>query len=442
MLRQIGEHLRPYLHAISSRLVLCVGPLWRRRPSAKDKTMRGNPGAVSLKTKTPEQDWRLARWRQGQALSLNATRAAPGEALQPASRIWKNPALTVQPAVQARLRTPFDVLVRVAVCGICGSDVHTSQCGADGFVAFGGPARLPVILGHEFSGTVIAKGEAVSNVTIGEAVTAESIWACHQCEQCRGGHYNECVAGELLGLTVDGAFQPTVRVDARHCFSIERLIARLGRDAGLDAGALLEPLGVAYRGLTRARLAKHDRVVIVGAGPIGLGAVMLAKQGGVVQVIVLEPSASRRALAASLGALVLDPQLFGCDPIQIAETIKDFWDGQMATLAIEAAGVEPGFHTAVATLGPRGRLLAMGRMPTTVSLDQNLLMTLGVEAIFSRGHAGYGIFETLIEMVANGQFDPLPLITARFPFSNILGAFDHARSGSGGKTMVDLREEG
>jgi threonine dehydrogenase-like Zn-dependent dehydrogenase len=368
------------------------------------------------------------------SLMLTAIRAAPGDRIEPGSRIWRDPRLSVRPTAPAQVRDPFDIVVTVSHCGICGSDLSCAHAGPDGYMRFGGPARAPVVLGHEFTGRIVALGDAVTGFAPGEMITAESIWACHDCPQCRDGHFNECQGGiELLGLTVDGAFAPTVRVDARHAYSIEPLVDRLGCDRALEVGTLLEPLGNAHRGLSRARLVASDRLVVVGAGPIGLGAVALARQAGVREIVVVERSHDRRALAMALGAGFAASELG--DP-----AAGRLWDGQGATLAVEAAGTEAALRTAAGCLGPRGRLLALGRMPESVTTDQNRFMSLGLEVIYSRGHAGYGIFPHLIDAIATGALDISPLITARFPFSKILAAFDHARSGAGGKTIVRLEE--
>jgi threonine dehydrogenase-like Zn-dependent dehydrogenase len=368
------------------------------------------------------------------SLMLTASRAGFGDRIEPGSRIWRDPRLSVQPAAPAQVRDPYDIVVAVSFCGICGSDLSCTHAGPDGYMLFGGPVRAPVVLGHEFTGRIVALGDAVTGFSHGETITAESIWACHDCPQCSDGHFNECQGGiELLGLTVDGAFAPTVRIDSRHAFSIEPLVDSLGRDRALETGTLLEPLGNAHRGLSRAQLVASDRLVVVGAGPIGLGAVALARQTGVREIIVIERSPDRRALAMALGARFATSELG--DP-----AAERLWDGQGATLAVEAGGTEAALRTAAGCLGPRGRLLALGRMPDSVTIDQNRFMSLGLVVIYSRGHAGYGIFPHLIDSIATGALDVSPLITARFPFSKILAAFDHARSCAGGKTIVQMRE--
>ena len=345
----------------------------------------------------------------------------------PASTVWSQPVLGVEQVPEPQLASPHDVIVRVAWCGICGSDLHCSEAGPDGCVRFGGPARLPVVLGHEFTGTVTMVGDAVSNIAVGDLVTAESIRACWECDECRAGHLNECRAVELLGLTVHGAFAPVVRVDARHCYRLDPLVWRFGRARALELGALLEPLGNAYRGLKRAGLHAADRVVVVGVGPIGLGAVMLARAAGVRDIVAFDQIQDRIDVARECGA---SAHLVA--PGEIATAAR----GSDASLVVEAAGTVEGFELAFASLANRGRLLVLGRLPTRPALDTNAMVSKSLSLIGSRGHAGGGIFPTLVERIAAGSFDPSPMITARFPMSRVHEAFAHARAGSGVKTLV------
>ena len=354
-------------------------------------------------------------------------------AKMPASAVWANPVLRECDVAEPAISTPHDVIIRVACCGVCGSDLHCSEAGPDGHVAFGGPARLPVILGHEFAGTIVEVGGAVTRVSVGEVVTAESIWACWTCEECRAGHLNECVDGNLLGLTVNGALAPLVRVDSRHCYSIAPLVERHGAEKAWELGALLEPLGVAERGLNRAGAHADDRLVVVGAGPIGLAAIMLAKARGVTSIVAFDRLASRVALAEAAGA-----RAFLARDGAIDDAAGGLFGGQRATLAVEAGGTTEAFDLAFASLGNRGRLLVLGRLPTRVAFDTNTLLSKSLTVIGSRGHAGADIFRTLIDRLTTGRLDPSAMITARFGFSQLLEAFAYARQGTGGKTLVRI----
>lgn len=354
----------------------------------------------------------------------------------PASTVWANPRLTLEDVPEPMVQTPHDVVVRVVCCGVCGSDLHCSASGPDSFVTFGGPANLPTVLGHELAGTVAAKGSAVSHLSVGEAVTAESIVACWRCAECLAGHLNECRQANLLGLTVNGAFTEFVRVDARHCYSIERLVRQHGPAQAFAIGALFEPMGVALRGLKRAGFTPADRLAVVGLGPIGLGVIILARLAGVTQVVGFDINESRVQIARSFGATCfsLSPSADG----DIAAVTRTVCGEQGASLVVEAAGTKSGFEAAFAALANRSRLLVLGRMPGRVPLDTNQLLTTSTSVIGSRGHAGYGIFPELIERAATGEFDPTVLISSRFPFSDWTEAFAVARTQSGTKTLITM----
>ncbi len=373
---------------------------------------------------------------------LHAKRRGPSNladpAEVPASSVWVDPVLREEEVPEPQITHPYDVIVRVAVCGVCGSDLHCSHAGQDGYVSFGGPARLPVILGHEFTGTVTRVGNAVTNVAAGDRVTAESIWACWKCDECRAGHLNQCRRRELLGLTVNGALASSVLVDARHCYSIEPLVSRYGVDRALELGALLEPLGVARRALTRARVRADDRIVVVGTGPIGLGIIMLAREAGVTKIVAFDLIDSRVTMAEAAGARAFNVTSLTQFRGGVDDAIRDAFGGQRASLAVEAAGTVEAFDTAFASLENRGRLLVLGRMPARVPLDTNALLSKALTLIGSRGHAGQGIFPELIRHVTDGPLDPSSLITARFGIHQLQEAFAHAREASGAKTLIRM----
>jgi hypothetical protein len=356
----------------------------------------------------------------------------------PASTVWANPVLRIEDVPEPRIEAPHDVIVRVATCGICGSDVHCAQPGRDGYVSFGGPARLPAVLGHEFAGTVERVGNAVDNVAPGDVVTAESMSACWRCDECRAGHLNECRRIELLGLTMNGALAPLVRVDARHCYNVEAIVRRYGWQRGIELSALMEPMGVAWRGLTRARFTQVDRVVVLGAGPIGLAVILLAKAAGAAHVIAFDLTESRVTLARAAGATAFNLGVLTDGEVSVEKAIRTALGSASASLAVEAGGTPEAFHAAFASLANRGRLLVLGRMPARVPLDTNALLSRSLEVIGSRGHAGGSIFSTLIDKVADGAIDPAPLITARFGFPQLPEAFAHASKGTGGKTLISL----
>ena len=181
---------------------------------------------------------------------------------------------------------PHDVLVEVAYLGICGSDLLMWD---------GGFARVtpPVIVGHEFSGTVVACGSAV-NVPIGTRAAIEPLLPCGECAPCVRGDTNICERLRLIGIDVDGAAASLVVVPAARVHPIPEELSL--RDA-----ALVEPTAVACHMVDRTGLAADSTVLIVGGGPIGALVALVAKARGAARVLVSEPNPERRALVDALG---------------------------------------------------------------------------------------------------------------------------------------------
>lgn len=210
---------------------------------------------------------------------------------------------------------PDEVLVAVGSCGICGSDLHW----------FHGEMSAPSMCpGHEIAGTVAAVGSQVTTLREGDAVALEGIAACGVCRFCAAGDYHYCRQIRYVGLSIPGGFADYLTIPARHCFPTP---------AGLDAAtaALSEPLGVAVHGVRIAGLAIGQRVLVLGAGTIGLAAVVAARAGGAGEIVVTARRPQQRAAALALGAdRVLDA---GDEAALMAVTKEDPID-----LVIESVG--------------------------------------------------------------------------------------------------------
>lgn len=360
-----------------------------------------------------------------------------------ANLMWRKPQVSVEEVPQPRLIADNDVIVEVAVCGVCGSDVHACAADDQGYVQFSGPARLPVVLGHEFTGQVVEVGRGVTTLRVGQWVTAESISACWSCSACQAGHLNQCQRINLVGLTVDGAFAPYVRIDARHCYPIASILDQFGVARGSELGSLLEPLGCAYNALhiNAGGVSRHDRVAVFGTGPIGLGAVALARAAGASFIVAFDIIDERVSLATALGAdAAVNLALLAKQGISLREVLAELTHGQGITLAVEAAGAAELFPELPSVLAARGRLIYVGRSATPLTLDPNPLVSGALRIVGSRGHAGYGIFPCLIDRLASGRLDLNPLITARFPFSSALTAIAQAQQQCDGKILVQVHQ--
>ncbi|MFD9207213.1 NAD(P)-dependent alcohol dehydrogenase [Streptomyces sioyaensis] len=249
---------------------------------------------------------------------------------------------------------PGEVLVRVEAVGTCGSDVHYYRHGRIGdFVV-----REPLVLGHEAAGTVVACGPGAEPRRRGRRVSIEPGTPCGSCAQCRAGRYNLCPGMRFLATPpVDGAFCEylAVRQDFAH---------EVPDSLTVEEAALLEPLSVAVWACRKARVAPGDRVLITGAGPIGLVAAQTARAFGAREVVVTDVLPHRLALARAAGATALDVSR---TPLREAEFTP--------TVLLECSGVPAVSSEAIRTVGRAGRVVLIGmggdEVPLPVSRVQH-----------------------------------------------------------------------
>lgn len=226
---------------------------------------------------------------------------------------------------------PDQLLLQVAACGICGSDLKARGWMADG-----------TIMGHEYAGTVVAAGADVAGAwPVGTPATALPVLGCGRCADCGVGDPARCAQGAAIGVGgAPGGFAELVVVSAAEAVALP---------PGLDPvlGALVEPLAVGLHAVNRARVAPGDRVLVVGAGPVGLAVALWAARAGAVEVVVSDPSAARRELAGALGATtVVDP------------TATEL--GAAYDVAVECVGIPGMLGTVLDALASRGRGVVAG----------------------------------------------------------------------------------
>lgn len=295
---------------------------------------------------------------------------------------------------------PGEVVVRVAACGLCGSDIHAVR--ADPGFEF---VKVPVVLGHEWSGVVEESGAEVDGIVPGDAVVAISIQGCHRCATCLAGDTHLCPQRNILGLHVDGGAAERAVISARHLVGVPAGL-------GLTTAALAEPLAVAVHAvLDRSRVVPGDRVVVSGPGPIGLFSGRLAALSGA-QVLVLgtpADAAQRLPLAERFGlrTAVLGPQA------SVAEAIAQAWGGSPPDTWIEASGA------VVALAAATGAVRAGGQV-TVVALfsrPYELLVTDAVRRELSL-HFSYAArrqeYVTALDLLASGAVEGAALATT-FP---------------------------
>src|SRR5260221_10449850 len=298
--------------------------------SSKPTTGRSTMKALSL-----EADWDP---RPEVAATLDPTDVANRVARR-GNQVWRNPRISVA-TLPDPSPGPDDVVIRVRACGICGSDFHFVESDAAGYMLYPGLIRTAGVTGHEFAGVIDAVGPAVRDFAPGDLVCAEEIAWCGECLACRSGRPNNCTRIEELGFSFNGAHAEWVVTRARYCWSLAPLLAAgIPADRIFQLGALVEPTAVAYIAMfvSAGGFMPGATVGVVGAGPIGLAAIALARAAGAGQILAFEVVEGRRALASAMGAdMVLDPQALG--PGGVADAAREASRGRGIDLWVEASG--------------------------------------------------------------------------------------------------------
>lgn len=311
---------------------------------------------------------------------------------------------------------PHQVLVEISAVGICGSDVHYYEHGRIGdFVV-----EAPMILGHESGGTVIALGSAVNHLALGQRVALEPGVPCRRCEQCRHGRYNLCPDVRFFATPpVDGSLSERVVIDADFAFPVP--------DSLSDAGAaLIEPLSVGIWACRKAGVTAGSRVLVTGAGPIGVLAGLVARASGAAHVAITDINAARLAQALDLG---LDQAVPGGTDLA----------GVGADVLLECTGIEAVAGAGITALRPAGTAVLVG-------MGANAQMTLPVQVIQNRELTVTGTFRyantypAAIALASSGRVDLDALVGARLPLERTEDALRMGRTDPAVlKTVVEVR---
>ncbi|MEM1559103.1 MAG: scyllo-inosose 3-dehydrogenase [Candidatus Bathyarchaeia archaeon] len=382
--------------------------------------------------------------RRGYAISRDEVASRK---VREGSSVWRNPRLRLEERDIPKPRGR-EVLIRVKAVGICGSDIHMVESDSEGYMLYPGLTRLPVVLGHEFSGIVEEVGGGVRSVKPGDMVTSEEMLWCGECLICRSIDVNHCTRlndpGDLefgeLGFTHDGAMAEYVVVHEKYLWSINSLLDRYrSEDRVFEAGSLVEPASVAYRAIFN-RAGGFDPgsyVAVWGAGPIGLSAIALAKTAGASRVIAFEVSSIRIELARSMGAdYVFNPIELERMGVQPWEKIIEVTDGWGVDLHVEASGVPELLTQMERSLAIGGKIAWIGRAPRSVSMYPEIFQVRRGQIYGSQGHSGWGIFRNVIRLMSSGSIDTTKMITSRFRLSEIFKAFERARQRVDGKITL------
>jgi len=355
-----------------------------------------------------------------------------------ACHAWRHPKLVLE-SVPEPTPGPTEVVIDVSVCGICGSDTHCIETDEDGYVIFSGPASFPCTLGHEFAGTVVEIGADVSRVRVGELVTAEGMLYCGECAACVKGHVNQCLRLRMVGFSHPGAFAERTVVHEKHCWSIDGLAERYGdAERAMSIASMVEPVGCALNGMFVAGpgVTPDGHVAVFGCGPIGLGAIALARSAGAQSITAFDLTDGRVELARSMGA---DHSFNAASmsPGDLVQAIREASKGWGVDMVIEAAGAAHQTMPVIEqTLAPGGSVIYLGRTGERAPVMLDVLVSQAGRIVGARGHAGFGIFPSIIDKLTQGDLNLEPMVTHKAPLSDWESAFSRSRSREDGKILL------
>jgi len=319
-----------------------------------------------------------------------------------------------------------EVLVRIRVAAICGSDLKIYKW--DDFARSIIP-RLPFIPGHECCGEVVAVGEGVTRLKVGDRVASETHIPCLECFQCRQGRFHTCEKMGLFGHTRDGCF-------AEYALIPEVSTRKIPRELSFEEGCLLEPMGIPYRAVERGSVAQ-DLVVVLGCGPIGQFAVGFSHFLGASKIIAVDPNERRLSIATLMGAhRVVNPLKENVTEVVRGEA-RDFGGG--AGVVIEASGDIAALKDSFHYLRVGGKVMVLGQ--TSRSLELPVSPNIVFKEATIQGFFGREIWDTWDKteaILATHKIDVTPVITHRFSLSEYEEAFRVALSGEGCKVMFQL----
>ncbi|WP_298262182.1 L-threonine 3-dehydrogenase [uncultured Litoreibacter sp.] len=315
-----------------------------------------------------------------------------------------------------------DVLIKINMTGICGTDIHIWNW--DDWACATVP--VPLITGHEFAGEIVEMGRSVEGLSIGQRVSGEGHLVGKQSRQSRAGKFHLDPQTRGIGVNENGAFAQFLKLPAFN-------VVPLPDDISDDIGAILDPLGNAVHTALSFDLVSED-VLVTGAGPIGIMAAAVARHAGARNVVITDVNADRLALAQTVADVV---------PVNVLK--EDLGDvtarlgmTQGFDVGLEMSGSQIALDQMVEAMVMGGRIAMLGIPPGKSPVDWSRIV---FKALTLKGVYGREIFETwykMISMLQNG-LDVSKVITHRFEADNFQAGFDAMLSGSSGKVVLDWR---
>ena len=325
---------------------------------------------------------------------------------------------------------PDDVLIKTEACGICAGDL---KCKSGAAMFWGDEVqpswvKPPFIPGHEFFGTVVAVGENVDGVTIGDRVTADQISPCGKCRFCTTGRYWMCEPHGIFGFQAanNGGMAEYVR------YPKYSIIHKVPKTIPMEAALLIEPYGCSKHAVDRANIQSDDVVVIAGAGPLGLGMVTYARMRNPAKLIVLDKADSRLEKAKAFGAdIVMNP---GGD--DVVAKVKALTGGYGCDVYINATGYPPAVVQGLTMIRKLGRYVEFSVFSEATTVDWSIIGDRKELDVLG-AHLSPYCYPFVIENIANGNLQTKGIVTNSFPLHKWEEAFEYA-SGKHGDLKVAI----
>jgi len=318
---------------------------------------------------------------------------------------------------------PGEVLIAVAACGICGSDVH----GMDGST---GRRRPPIIMGHEAAGAIAAVGAGVRGWRTGDRVTFDSTISCGDCWHCRRGEINLCDHRRVLDVSCEdyrrhGAF-------AEYVTAPQHILYRLPDELSFEKAAMVEPVSIAFHAVNRTPMALNDTALVIGAGMIGLLVIQALRLAGCGTIIAVDVDDAKLALAKQFGA---DHGL-NAESGALAEQVLTLAQGRGADRAFECVGIGATVAAAFQCVRKGGSITLVGNLAPQIDFPLQAAVTREITLLGVC--ASQGEYPACLDMIARGAIDVNPLISAVAPLSEGAAWFDRLYNRESGLMKVLL----
>ena len=307
------------------------------------------------------------------------------------------------------------VLIKVAACGVCGTDIKILDGQSH--------SNPPVVLGHEFCGEVVETGEEVDDLGTGDFVSIDPNIYCGKCRFCRKGQINLCENLTAIGVDIDGGFAEYCAVPAGQCYTLSK--------KSIINAALMEPLSCAIYGIQKANVDIGDRVVIIGAGMIGIIMIKLSQLAGASQITVLEIDEKRRQYTLNNGAdQALDPAV---ENRKIRKLKQEDCDA-----VIECAGNTTTAKLSIDLVRPGGTVVFFGVVPNNEVINLSPYQIYKKDLTLRGSFLNPFTFSTAADLINSGKIDFSSIDIVRYSLENIQAAIANQKEKNNLKTMIEF----